>query len=124
MVLTPCRAPGSYGLTIITSSKCFPTPSSSSFNAPAGHAVASAENIELRSGLIAGQHRGTLEEVDKGTRPSPLSTIGAVDESLQLAEPHQDLRHHPAAAAISHLAAGIMMEGLKQSHCRRSGWLC
>src|SRR5688572_32713227 len=95
MVLSP-RSPGpaGAGLTIITSSKSGRRlmaggPPNSSFDAARGHAIASAENVQLFACRIAGQQRHGFHEVHVGARLSTASLVRCIDDTAQPAELHE-----------------------------------
>jgi hypothetical protein len=111
--------PGSYGLTIITSSNPrlrfiavsflkIPGPGGdpSSFNASPRDTVTSAYDVQLIALGVAHQSGRRFHKMNEGLHPAATIAVGAVDQSSQRAQIHEHPRHHSVAAAADDAALG------------------
>jgi hypothetical protein len=73
---------------------CFRVFKTSAFDAPPRDPVISAQDVQLPALWIAGQSRGRFEKMDKRARQPALRSIGAIDQSAELAEVHQHIGNY------------------------------
>jgi hypothetical protein len=111
--------PGSYGLTIITSSNpllrfiavsFLKNPGlggdHSSFNASPRDAVTSAYDVQLIALRVAHQSRRRFHKMNEGLHSAATVAVGAVDQASQRAQVHEHPGHHSVAAAADDAALG------------------
>jgi hypothetical protein len=90
---------------------CFRVFKASAFDAPARDQVISAQDVELPALWIAGQLGRRFEKMDKRAGPSALPSIGAIDQSAELAEVHLHIGNHPATPTLQQLPRRETLEG-------------
>jgi hypothetical protein len=111
--------PGSYGLTIITSSNprllsitvsFLKIPGlggvPSSFNASPRDAVTPAYDIQLIALRVAHQSRRRFHEMNESLYPAATVAVGAVNQASQRAQIHEHPRHRSVAAMADDAAFG------------------
>src|SRR6185503_7036598 len=89
----------------------------SALDATRGHAITSAQDVQLSSGGVAGQQRHRLHEVHVGARLATAALVRGVDEPAQATELHQHLGNLPLASRSHEFRRLERVKALEQTAC-------